>query len=75
MKKARLNLHSYFLAAIRKDIGASFIAFEQQGNNFRLKVIKNSKPEYFPLHGTPNDVTPARYQELQTQLKEYYGAV
>ena len=67
-----LNLHNKQLDRVKKAVGASFVAYEKVGNTYFLKVIKDRNPNSFPLTGTPDDVTPARYNELIEGLKEFY---
>lgn len=56
--------HQDNLTDIRRKVGASFVAYEQYRNTYHLRVIKNKIPYYFKLEGTPNDVTPQKYQQL-----------
>lgn len=68
-----MDYHSYFLNSIRKEIGASFVAYERNKNKYQLKVTINGHTDLHPLTGTPNDVTPERYAELSKQLKSLYN--
>jgi hypothetical protein len=67
MKKS--NYHSFYLNEIKRQSGASFVGYEQYKNDFKLKVIVDNVPQYFALTGTPQDVTPERYNELLRALR------
>lgn len=68
-----MNYHSYFLNNIRKEIGASFVAFERNKDSYSLKVVKDGRTDLHPLTGSPDDVTPERYEEVSNQLKTLYN--
>lgn len=65
----QLNYHNFYLNEIKRQSGASFVGYEQNKNSYKLKVIIDKVPQYFALIGTPNDVTPERYNELLRALK------
>jgi hypothetical protein len=65
----KLNYHNFYLNEIKKRSGASFVGYEQYKNEYKLKVIVDKIPQYFALTGTPQDVTPERYNELLRALK------
>lgn len=68
-------VHSNWLNRIKVSLGASYVSYDRYNDVYHLKVIKDKEAKYFPLTGTPNDVTPQRYVELTKQLLEYYGQV
>jgi len=73
MKKKQFNLHSFFLQKIKKNVKASFVAFEEYNSRFHIKVIKDKKPTLFQLVGTPNQATFQSYSEVLNQISNYYG--
>lgn len=70
-----MKYHQIFLENIKKQIGASFVGYEQYRDTYQLKVIKNKKPIYFKLEGKPSDVTPQRYSELLNLILENAGQI
>ena len=70
-----LNYHSLWCNAIKKDLKASFCAFENYKDAYQLKVIVNGKPIYRPLlAGTPSDITVEAWGDLYNDLiLEVYG--
>lgn len=74
MKK--LNFHSIQLNRIKGLINATFIGYERTKDSYSLKVKKKGfETKWFPLHGTPEDVTMERYLELNKTLQDYYGTL
>lgn len=70
-----MTYHSYNLSAIKAELKASYVAYERVKDTYHLKVIKDGKHRYFLLEGTPDDVTPQKYKNLQNLLKETYGGL
>lgn len=71
-----MNYHSIHLEEIRREIGASFVGYERHKDNYWIKVVfggNKKNADRHPLTGTPNDVTPKRYEELSAQLKTLYS--
>ena len=66
-----MDYHQIFLNNIKKQIGASFIGYEEYKGSFQLKVIKNGQTTYLALEGKPDDVSPERYAELLTLLQQH----
>lgn len=60
-----MDYHNLFLNNIKINVGASYIAYEKYKDKYQLRVlIPNFEPIVYDLDGTPNDVTPQRYDEL-----------
>ena len=70
----QLNLHSIFLELIKKEVGASFSAIEDNKGTFYVKVIKDKETSLFEMVGNPEQATPDTYMSVVTQIKEYYNA-
>lgn len=60
--------HKIFLNHIRKQLGASFVAYERYRDNYRLKIVINKVPHYYDLDGTPDDVSPQSYNNLLQKI-------
>ena len=70
----KLNYHNVWLNVIKRDLRASFVAFEKYNNNYRLKVIVDNTVVFRDLSGEPSDITDSSYSELFDDLKiEFYG--
>lgn len=63
-----MNYHSQYLSAIKRGVKASYVAYERVKDVYYLKVIKNKETKFFELDGTPEDVTPEKYEKLYQQL-------
>ncbi len=59
-----MTYHSFYLNLIKKEVKASYVAYEQYKDSYQLKVIVDKVPTYYALTGKPNDVTPQKYQDL-----------
>ena len=69
-----LNLHNYYLNKIKKLVGASYVGYEQQGNQHKIKIVKNGKPEYFDVVGHPQNATIETYEQVLKIVENYYNA-
>lgn len=65
----QFNYHNFYLNEIKKRSKASFVGYEQYKDSYKLKVVVDGMPQYFALVGTPEDVTPERYNELLRALQ------
>lgn len=68
-----LNYHNLILNAIKKSTKCSYIAYERYENDYRIKTVKNGVQKIFALTGTPYDVKPEFYLELENMIKEEYS--
>lgn len=68
----QLSYHNIFLNSIKKNTGCSFIGFERYNDEFRVKTIKDGRKEWFQLSGSPSDIKPQYYQELENLIKLKY---
>lgn len=66
------KLHSVILNSIKKNTGCSFLAFERYKDRYQVKAVKNKEDKYFILNGTPNDIKPEFYLELENMIKTEY---
>lgn len=66
------SYHTKWLNTIKKELGASYVAFEQTREHYRVKVIKDKEVKYANLTGTPQDITVQGYVKLLEQLKKEY---
>lgn len=67
-----LNYHSLILNSIKKNTGCSYLAFERYKDLYVVRSIKNKDEETFRLNGTPSDVRPEFYLELENMIRERY---
>jgi len=58
------NFHTRHLNHIKKSLGASYVAWERNKDEYRLKVVVSGNPLYFVIGGTPNDVTAENYSDF-----------
>lgn len=70
----QLNYHNIHLNNIKKNTGCSFIGFEKTDETFKIKTIKNGQKEWFLLNGSPSQITPEFYLELENLIKFKYNA-
>ena len=68
-----MDYHQIFLNNIKKQVGASFVGYEQYKDEYQLKLIIDKQPLYFKLEGKPSDVTPQRYSELLSLILQHAG--
>lgn len=69
------DYHSHNLNVLKRSVGASYMAYERIKDTYHLKVIKDAKPRYFILEGSPDDVTPEKYEKLLNLLQQTYGSL
>jgi len=67
-KKVPLSFHNGWHNLFKKSLGASFVAWEQIGDDYFLKIIINKSPIYCEVGGTPNDVSAENYAGLLKDL-------
>ena len=66
------NYYSDILDSIRKTTGCSYLAFERYKDTYSVRAVKNKKEIMFSLNGTPDDIKPEFYLELQNMILENY---
>jgi hypothetical protein len=66
------NIHSVILNSIKKNTGCSFLAFERYKDRYQVRAVKNKKEKFFLLNGTPNDIKPDFYLELENMINAEY---
>ena len=70
-----LNLHSIFLNRIRKNIGASFVGFENYRDKYSIRIIRGDKTDYFPFVGNPSQANVNSYLEVENIITQFYEQV
>lgn len=64
------KFHNFWLNQIKEKSKASFVAWEQENSNLRLKIVINGEPKYLSLTGEFSNVTIETYTSLIKQLTE-----
>jgi hypothetical protein len=64
------KFHNFWLNQIKEKSKASFVAWEQENSNLRLKIVINGKSKYLSLTGGFDGVNIETYTSLIKQLTE-----
>ncbi len=67
------TFHNYYHNLIKNRLKASFVAWEQNKDDYYLKIIIDGVPKFVKVEGTPQDVTANNYLSLLTQLEMEHG--
>lgn len=62
--------HNFWLNQIKRKSKASFVSWEQDKENLRLKIVKDGQANYFILDGTFDNVNPETYLSLLNAIEE-----
>lgn len=62
------KFHNFWLNQIKEKSKASFVAWEQENSNLRLKIVINGEPKYLSLTGDFSNVTIETYAELLKEI-------
>lgn len=58
------SIHTSNLEYIKKVTGATFVGYQNYQDLYHLRIVKNGNETFYKLHGTPNDMTQEKYNDL-----------
>lgn len=58
------SIHTANLEHIKKITGATFVGYQNYQDLYHLRLVRNGVESFYKLHGTPNDMTQKKYDDL-----------